>query len=99
MILDLFKLTDLVAIVTGAGKGIGRGIAFAFAEAGADVVCVARPQADIDAVADEVRRRGQRALAVAPTSSRPTTSACPSAHTGPGAEPEVTRGVLRASAP
>jgi 7-alpha-hydroxysteroid dehydrogenase len=64
MILDLFRLTDRVAMVTGAGKGIGRGIALGLAEAGADVVCAARTQGDIDAVADEVRARGRRALAV-----------------------------------
>ena len=65
MILDDFRLDGRVAIVTGAGKGIGAGCAKALAEAGADVVCAARTQADIDAVADQVRGLGRRALAVA----------------------------------
>jgi 7-alpha-hydroxysteroid dehydrogenase len=64
VILDRFKLTDRVAIVTGAGRGIGRGIAIALAEAGADVVCAARTEADIESAVSEVRKRGRRGLAV-----------------------------------
>ncbi len=64
MILDRFKLTDRVVIVTGAGKGIGRGIALAFAEAGADVVCAARTKQEIESTAAEVEGRGRRGLPV-----------------------------------
>jgi 7-alpha-hydroxysteroid dehydrogenase len=64
MILDRFRLTDRVAVVTGAGKGIGAGIATALAEAGADIVCAARTEATLEVVAERIRKLGRRALVV-----------------------------------
>lgn len=63
--LDRFRIDDRVAIITGAGKGIGAAIADALASAGADCVLVARTAADLDSVAESVRARGRRALAIA----------------------------------
>ena len=64
MILDRFKLTGRVAVVTGSGRGIGRAVAIACAEAGADVVCSARTREQVDATAAHIESLGRRAIAV-----------------------------------
>lgn len=63
-ILEQFKLEGQVAVVTGAGKGIGRAIAIGLAEAGADVAVAARSADDLEKVAEEIRALGRRAIAV-----------------------------------
>lgn len=55
-------LQGRVALVTGAGKGIGRACALALADAGADVVLAARTAADLEQVAASIRALGRRAL-------------------------------------
>ena len=65
MILDLFRLDGKVAILTGAGRGIGAASAIALAECGANVVIASRTQADLDEVAAKVAKTGQRAVTVA----------------------------------
>jgi 7-alpha-hydroxysteroid dehydrogenase len=63
-IMQKFSLTGQVALITGAGKGIGAGIARAFAEAGADVVIGARTEEDLRRVASDIEALGRRALVV-----------------------------------
>src|SRR5512137_192134 len=55
------QLANQVAVVTGAGRGIGRAIALRFAAEGADVVCISRTAENSEKVAQEVRATGRRA--------------------------------------
>jgi len=63
-ILEKFGLRGKVAVITGAGKGIGAEIARVFADAGADVVLASRTEEDLRSVAAEVEAMGQKALVV-----------------------------------
>lgn len=62
---SVFSFTGKTVIVTGGGRGIGRVIALGFAQAGANVVVCSRSKAEIDAVVEEIRNKGGKALAVA----------------------------------
>ena len=59
------QLTNQIAVVTGAGRGIGRAIALKFAHEGADVVVVSRTQENSEKVAAEIRALGRKAWAFA----------------------------------
>jgi NAD(P)-dependent dehydrogenase (short-subunit alcohol dehydrogenase family) len=59
-----YSLKGKVAIVTGAGRGIGKAIALTLAEAGADITVAARTTEQIERTAEEIRKLGRRALAV-----------------------------------
>ncbi|WP_199433559.1 SDR family oxidoreductase [Qaidamihabitans albus] len=75
MILDRFRLTDSVAVVTGAGRGIGAATAVALAEAGADVVISARTGEQLDQVAARIADAGRKAHAVPADLSDPANAA------------------------
>src|SRR5947207_1401923 len=59
------QLENQIAVVTGAGRGIGRAIALKFATEGADVVCVSRTAENSEKVAGEIRALGRKAWAQA----------------------------------
>jgi 7-alpha-hydroxysteroid dehydrogenase len=64
VILDRFSVSDRVAVVTGAGRGIGAASAVALAEAGADVLISARSAHQLDEVAARIGALGRRAVVV-----------------------------------
>src|SRR5437773_2112289 len=55
------QLANQIAVITGAGRGIGRGIALKFAAEGADIVCVSRTAESSEKIAGEIRALGRRA--------------------------------------
>ncbi len=61
---ELFDMTGRVALLSGAGRGIGAASALALAEAGADIAVLARTADQIDEVAEAARAFGRRAIAI-----------------------------------
>jgi NAD(P)-dependent dehydrogenase (short-subunit alcohol dehydrogenase family) len=69
-IMDIFDLSDRIAIVTGGSKGIGEGISLDLARAGAHVVVVSRHLAEGEKVAEQIRALGRKSMAIAADVSR-----------------------------
>ena len=65
-VMDLFRLDDKVAVVTGGSKGLGKSMALGLAQAGAKTVICSRNQGDCDGVAEEISAEtGQESLGLA----------------------------------
>ncbi|HWI62846.1 MAG TPA: SDR family oxidoreductase, partial [Symbiobacteriaceae bacterium] len=62
--MNRFSLEGRVALVTGAGRGIGKALALGLAQDGADVICLSRTEAEVEETAATARKLGRRAVAV-----------------------------------
>ena len=62
--LPSMRVDGQVALVTGAGRGIGRGCALALAEAGAEVIAMSRTEAELNEVVHEIQAAGGTATPV-----------------------------------
>jgi NAD(P)-dependent dehydrogenase (short-subunit alcohol dehydrogenase family) len=71
-VLDQFRLDGKCILVTGGSRGFGRAIALAAADAGADVMLVARDPDALARAADEVRERGRKAWTFVADIAEPT---------------------------
>ena len=58
------RLSNKIAVITGAGRGIGESIAHRFADEGADLILTARTQQQLDRVADDIRAKNRKAAAL-----------------------------------
>ena len=65
MYLKKINLKNKIALVTGAGKGIGRACAIALAEAGANIIIISRTKEDLDKVSKIIKKFGSKSKAFA----------------------------------
>src|SRR5437763_3940219 len=66
-----FRLDGKIALVTGAGRGIGRAVALALAAAGAEPVLVSRTRSELDSIAGEIAADGGKARVLPCDVTRP----------------------------